>query len=86
MQSPSFKHCAVCTQPFAVSHAKPVLHELESAVFAHVPEAQESLVQSTLSSQAAALQQLPHVADAPSVDGQHVGPAADPSHSAFRTH
>jgi hypothetical protein len=86
LQSASFTHWAVCTQPLAVSHANPDLHVVPSSVWLQLPEAHVSFVQSTMSSQPAAEQQLPHVADVLSAFGQHVGPAADPAQSASLWH
>ena len=78
VQSPSFKHWAVCTQPLLGSHEKPIPQVELLAVFAQVPVVHESLVQSILSSQFAAEQHVPHDAEVPSALGQHVAPAVAP--------
>jgi hypothetical protein len=73
-QSPSFRHCAVRTQPFAGKQEKPVAQAPELAVWAQLPWVHESLLQSTPSSQSAAEQHAPQVAVFLSALAQHSAP------------
>ena len=76
LQSPSFRHCAVCTHlPFVGLQANPAGQVVPSSMLLQLPETHESFVQSTMSSQPAAEQHLPQVACVLSAFGQHVGPA-----------
>jgi hypothetical protein len=62
-QSVLCRHCAVTWQPLIGSHTELLPHCEESAVCPQVPCVHESLVQLTESSQSAALQQEPQVAE-----------------------